>query len=97
MILEHVLLHVKQGQHQLFEADFTLASQYIRTIDGYLEHQLFRLHQAENRYLLLVKWENIEAHQIGFRTSEAYQEWKKLLHHYYDPFPVVNYYEEVEL
>ena len=95
MILEHVLLHIKPGQRQSFEADFALASQYIRSIDGYLTHQLYRLCEEEGGYLLLVKWKNIEAHQIGFRTSVAYQEWKKLLHHYYDPFPKVDYYEEV--
>lgn len=97
MILEHVHLHIRQGQSKAFEADFAIASRYIRSIDGYLVHQLFRLHEAEGRYLLLVKWENIEAHQIGFRTSDAYQGWKKLLHHYYDPFPRVDYYEEVIL
>ena len=32
----------------------------------------------ENKYLLLVEWENLEAHTIGFRESEVYQEWKKM-------------------
>ena len=46
-------------------------------------------------FLLLVEWETIEAHTEGFRNSEAYQEWRALLHHFYDPFPVVEHFETV--
>jgi len=28
----------------------------------------------------------------GFRGSERYAEWKRLLHHFYEPFPVVEHY-----
>ena len=30
---------------------------------------------------------------MGFRGSPEYQEWKQLLHHFYDPFPTVEHYE----
>ncbi|MEL6555832.1 MAG: antibiotic biosynthesis monooxygenase, partial [Cyanobacteria bacterium J06621_11] len=39
----------------------------------------------------------LEAHTKGFRTSAEYQDWKALLHHYYDPFPTVEHYENVTL
>jgi hypothetical protein len=35
----------------------------------------------------------IEDHTEGFRKSEAYQEWKALLHPFYDPMPMVEYYQ----
>jgi hypothetical protein len=31
----------------------------------------------------------------GFRESAPHQQWKKLLHHFYDPFPTVEHYEPV--
>jgi len=46
--------------------------------------------------VLLVRWENREAHTVGFRKSAGYEEWKRLLHHYYDPFPTVEHYSRVE-
>jgi len=49
--------------------------------------------EKQNRYVLLVYWETLEAHTVGFRGSKQYQEWKKLLHHFYDPFPIVEHYE----
>jgi heme-degrading monooxygenase HmoA len=48
--------------------------------------------EKENRYLLLVYWQKLEDHTVGFRGSALYQEWRKLLHHFNDPFPTVEHY-----
>lgn len=95
MILEAAFLFVKENQEKDFECDFAKASQYISSIDGYLGHTLQKCLEQPNKYLLLVNWRNLEDHTIGFRESAAYQEWKKLLHHYYEPFPIVEHYETV--
>jgi heme-degrading monooxygenase HmoA len=93
MILETAILYIKKGKEKQFEHDFKIAGQYISAIDGYLGHSLRKCVEHENKYLLLVDWEKVEDHVIGFRTSVEYLEWKKLLHDYYDPFPVVEHYE----
>jgi heme-degrading monooxygenase HmoA len=41
---------------------------------------------------LLVWWDTLEAHTVGFRGSPEYQRWKALLHHFYQPFPSVEHY-----
>ena len=64
---------------------------------GYIRHSLSRCLETDIQYLLLVEWETLEDHTIGFRGSAEYAEWKALLHHYYDPFPVVEHYEPVNL
>ena len=48
--------------------------------------------EAPDRYLLLVRWETLEAHTEGFRGSDRYQEWRSKLHGFYDPFPTVDHY-----
>ncbi|MDQ1564954.1 MAG: hypothetical protein QOI14_1905 [Actinomycetota bacterium] len=50
--------------------------------------------ESPNLYLLLVEWDSVEAHTDGFRTSPEYESWKALLHHFYDPFPVVEHFAE---
>ena len=59
---------------------------------GYITHDLLKCIEEENRYLLTVQWETLEDHEIGFRQSKEYLEWKKRLHHFYDPFPTVYHY-----
>ena len=95
MILESAVLNVRPGQVREFEVAFSKAQRLIRASPGYLSHELQPCIEAPNRYLLLVRWRTLEDHTVGFRTSAPYQEWKRLLHHFYDPFPTVEHYEVV--
>ena len=95
MILEVAILNVIKGKETQFEKDFEIASQYIRSINGYIKHSLSKCLEQESKYILLVEWEKLEDHTIGFRESEQYLKWKNLLHHYYNPFPIVEHYSMV--
>lgn len=95
MILEVAVLNVRRGQEQEFEAAFAGARRIIAASPGCLSHRLERCLETPGRYLLLVEWRTLEDHTIGFRQSAPYLEWKERLHHFYDPFPVVEHYVEV--
>lgn len=97
MILEAVILNIKMGGEQDFEIAFKEASCIISSITGYISHELHRCLEVKGQYLLLVRWENVEDHTIGFRQSAEYQEWKRLLHHFYEPFPKVEHFESVDI
>jgi len=64
----------------------------IRKMKGYRTHSLQRCVEDDHKYILLVKWDSIADHEQGFRQSPEYQEWKALLHHFYNPFPSVEHY-----
>ena len=95
MILEVAILDVKPGQAGEFETAFSEAQQIIISMPGYISHQLQKCIEKSDRYLLLVNWQSLEDHTIGFRESEQYQEWRRLLHHFYEPFPEVEHYAGV--
>ena len=95
MILEVAPLQIRPGMSAAFEAAFRTAQPIIASIPGYLSHELRRCLERRDEYLLLVKWQTLEAHEVGFRQSPQYQTWKRLLHHFYDPFPSVSHYEAV--
>jgi heme-degrading monooxygenase HmoA len=95
MILEVAVLKIKPEMSQEFEIAFAEASQIISSMKGYVSHDLQKCLEIDNQYLLLVNWQTIEDHTIGFRQSREYQTWKKLLHHFYDPFPTVEHYQTV--
>ncbi len=95
MILEAVVLPVRPGREAEFEAAFAEASSLIASREGYAGHELHRGIEQPNHYLLLVTWETLEAHTVGFRGSPAYKRWSAALHHFYDPFPEVEHYERV--
>jgi heme-degrading monooxygenase HmoA len=96
-VLEVARLDVRPGQEADFQAAFAQARTSIRAVPGFIDLELRRCLETRNRYLLLVRWETLEDHTVGFRQGPEYPRWKELLHHFYDPFPEVEHYETVEL
>jgi len=92
VILEVATLDVIAGQSKAFEVAFAQAQKIISSMPGYVSHQLQKCIETPDRYLLMVNWQTLEDHTVGFRGSEQYQEWRSLLHHFYDPFPEVEHY-----
>lgn len=95
MVTEIAILNIRKEESIDFEKSFSSAKNIIASMDGYIQHEVLKCVEQENKYLLIVRWRKIEDHTEGFRKSEEYNVWKKLLHHYYDPFPVVEHYEQI--
>lgn len=91
-ILEVAILQIRSGMTRAFEENFDKATSIISNIKGYHSHSLQRCVEDDHKYILLVNWDTLRDHEEGFRKSPQYQEWKKLLHHFYDPFPTVDHY-----
>jgi heme-degrading monooxygenase HmoA len=95
MILEIAPLQIRPGQSQNFETAFVQAQAVIASMPGYVSHELQKCIEQKNHYVLLVRWQTLADHEQGFRLSPQYQQWKKLLHHFYDPSPTVLHYEQI--
>ncbi|MBE7162065.1 MAG: antibiotic biosynthesis monooxygenase [Williamsia herbipolensis] len=92
MITEHALLPVDPDRADEFEAAFDEARHVIAASPGFGGLELLRSIESPHTYLLLVRWESVEAHTGGFRGSSGYTRWKELLHRFYDPFPTVEHF-----
>lgn len=97
MILEVALLDIVDDGEKEFERAFEKASAIISSMPGYVSHELQRCVEAPSRYILLVRWRTLEDHTVGFRNSEEYAEWRRLLHHFYDPLPSVQHFEPIHI
>jgi heme-degrading monooxygenase HmoA len=94
MILEVARLDVLPTEEVDFEAAMRQALPLIEATPGFVELNLRRCIEVPNRYLLTVSWRTLEDHTIGFRQSDRYLHWRTLLHHFYDPFPLVEHYSD---
>ena len=95
MITEIALLRIRENESEKFEKAFSEAQAIISSMKGYLQHELQKCMEHEDKYLLIVRWETLKDHTEGFRKNEAYLEWRNLLHHFYDPFPEVEHYTRI--
>lgn len=95
MILEAAVLQVRAGEEHGFEQAMLRAAPVIAGSPGYIRHELQRCLETTGRYLLLVHWETLEAHTIGFRESPRFGEWRAIIGPFFAAPPTVEHYESV--
>ncbi len=94
MIIEHALLQVRTGEEAAFEAAMAQARPLIAASPGFQGIEVRPAVEKPGLYLLLVRWDSIVDHREGFRKSDRYEQWRALLHPFYDPMPSVDYFGE---
>lgn len=93
-VIEHALLPVCAGSEAEFEAAVAEARPLIEASPGFVSLQIRRPTRTGQPYLLLAEWRSTADHRDGFRQSDRYQQWRALLHRFYDPVPEVSYFGE---
>ena len=97
MVLEHAVLNVKQGQEDAFMVALGEAKNLIARTDGFIGLEVSRCLEDPSTFLLLVEWETLEDHMVNFREGPDFEAWRAALHHFYEPFPVVQHFTTVEV
>lgn len=95
MIVEQGILRIVAGQEGAFEEAMQSASSIIAAMPGFQRLQVSRGIENPETYLLLVEWDTLEDHTDGFRGSAEYELWRAQLHHFYEPFPVIEHFDPV--
>jgi heme-degrading monooxygenase HmoA len=95
MIVEIAQLTIRPGSERQFEAAFLTAIKVLGGSKGYLTHELRRSVETPNRYALIVHWQTLEDHTVGFRGSPAFAEWRGHIGPFLESPPVVEHFQPV--
>lgn len=91
MVLEHIILDMKPGQEENYEAALAEALPLIAESPGLVSLRVQRCLETPSRYLLMIEWETLEDHTVKFRNSERYLKWRDAIAHHYET-PVVQHF-----
>ena len=94
-VLEVARITVATGQEPQFEAAYAEAVQVVAAQQGFRRVSLTRGIEEPSSYLLLVEWDSLEAHTVGFRESEDFPRWRALVGPFFAGPPVVQHYSPV--
>lgn len=94
MILERALITVKPGQADAFKAAFAKARPSIAGAKGFHKCEMRQGIEHPEDFLLLVWWETLEDHTVGFRESQAFQDWRAILGPLFAAPPAVVHHHE---
>jgi heme-degrading monooxygenase HmoA len=95
VIIEIAQLTIRPGSEQQFEAAFLTAIKVLGGSKGYVSHELRRSVETPNRYALLVQWQTLEDHTVGFRGSPAFTQWRAQVGPFFEAPPVVEHFQPV--
>ena len=94
MILERALITVKPGQAEAFKQAFAKARPHIEGSKGCRKVEMRQGIEQPDDFLLLVWWETLEDHNVGFRESPAFTEWRAILGPLFAAPPQVVHHQE---
>ena len=94
MILERALITVKPGQVEAFKQAFAKARPYIEGSKGCRQVEMRQGIEHPDDFLLLVWWDTLEDHNVGFRESPAFTEWRAILGPLFAAPPAVVHHHE---
>lgn len=95
MVVEHAELTVEDGREAEFQEVFGKAREVLAEADGFRWAELLRCAERPRTFLLLVGWESVEAHTVGFRESERFARWRALVGPFFAAPPAVEHYHEL--
>jgi heme-degrading monooxygenase HmoA len=96
MILERAVIHVLPAQEAEFEAAISEARGVIAQSPGFRSLRLLRGVERPRDYLMLVEWDSIEDHTVGFRESRLFHQWRGLIGRFFDGEPNIQHFEPLE-
>jgi heme-degrading monooxygenase HmoA len=96
MISEIAQISVKSGQESEFEAGVAKAVPLFLRATGCHGIRLERSIEHPNRYLLVVAWDTVDDHVVTFRSSADFQEWRRLVGHFFEKPPEVQHTREIQ-
>jgi heme-degrading monooxygenase HmoA len=96
MILEHADIRIDPAKAADFEAAILRgASTVIATAKGFRGFKVNRSQESAGRYILMIYWDTLEDHTVGFRQSPAFTEWRGIVGPFFLQPPVVEHLELV--
>ena len=93
MIYEVAEITVKAGNEASFESGVAQAAPLFLRAKGCHGVSLHRVVEHTSVYRLLVRWDTVDDHLVGFRESADFLEWRRLVSDYFAGPPVVTHSE----
>ncbi|MEU2614990.1 antibiotic biosynthesis monooxygenase family protein [Micromonospora sp. NPDC007271] len=95
MVLEVALIDVTPGHEDDFAAAYSQAYPILRGTEGCRAVRMTRGMESPSRFVLLVEWDSVEAHDVNFRQSERFQQWRGLIGPHFANPPLVEHFIDV--
>ncbi|MER5702979.1 antibiotic biosynthesis monooxygenase family protein [Micromonospora sp. NPDC002296] len=95
MVLEVALIDVVPGHEDRFAAAYAQGHEILATTPGCRSVRMTRGIESPSRFVLLVEWDSVEAHEANFRGTERFTRWRELIGPHFAGPPLVEHFVDV--
>ncbi len=93
MILEHVDIRIQPGQQAAFdEAILRGVNTVIAHAKGFRGFKVNKCIESPERYILMLFWDSMDDHMMGFRQSPAFAEWRAIVGPFFASPPMMEHF-----
>ncbi|MDR7278062.1 antibiotic biosynthesis monooxygenase family protein [Catenuloplanes atrovinosus] len=95
MVLEVALIDVQPGREDELAAAYAKGHQILAGTPGCRSVRMTRGIETPDRFVLLVEWDSVEAHEENFRATERFTQWRALIGPFFAGPPRVEHFTDV--
>jgi heme-degrading monooxygenase HmoA len=95
VVLEIAVLEITPGAQDAFTAAYGQVKREVADSPGFRSMRLVRGVESPGRFVLLVEWDSVEAHEEGFRATERFGRWRAGIGPHFAAPPQVEHYTDV--
>lgn len=95
MVVEVALIDVNPGQEDDFAAAYGKARQILVSTPGCRSARMTRGVETPTRFILIVEWDSVAAHEENFRATDRFGQWRGLIGPYFAAPPRVEHFTDV--
>ncbi len=95
MVLEVAIIEIRAGEEEGFVAAYRAARDTLATTPGCLSVRMTRGIESPSRFVLLVEWATLQAHEVDFRGTDRFTTWRGLIGPFFAAPPTVEHFRDV--
>ncbi len=94
-MVEVAIIDVRDGTQDQFADAYRGARSILTETEGVRSVRMTHGVERPSRFVLLVEWDSIEAHQRNFRETERFGRWRAAVGPFFAQPPLVEHYTDV--
>jgi heme-degrading monooxygenase HmoA len=96
MILEIADIRIQAGRNAEFDSAIQRGLEtVVSKAGGYRAHRVVKGIESPDRYMLMIWWETLEDHTVGFRGGPLFADWRAIVGPFFAAPPSVEHFSLV--
>jgi len=96
VVTEIAVLEITPGAEDAFEEAYRQVRHEVADTPGCRSMRMTRGVESRSRFVLLVEWDSVDAHEVNFRATDRFGRWRAGIGPHFAKPPQVEHYVDID-